>query len=105
MPQATSDQIAEFERRKARDLAYTIPTSALFHYKIHLDEMEGLAHRIGQALTQMRKDMTDQPGTIHWGHVGDASDMRQKLQDFVDQAFQEGEYAEQAEGETRDGTR
>lgn len=92
---------AEWERRKARDLAYTSENSALAQYKRHLDEMEGLAHRIEKALTQMRKDMVDQPGSIHWGHVGDAADMHQKLQDFVDQAYQEGEYAQEAEGETR----
>jgi demethoxyubiquinone hydroxylase (CLK1/Coq7/Cat5 family) len=94
-------QRANYEaQKKAQD-----PTSALNHYQNHLAEMEGLAYRIDKALTQMRKDMNHDPNAIHWGHVGSASDMRQKLQDFVDQAFQEGEYAEQAEGETRDGTR
>lgn len=34
------------------------------------------------------------PDDIHWGHVGDLTDMATKLSEITDRAFGEGEYAE-----------
>ncbi|MBF0182679.1 MAG: hypothetical protein HQM03_21915 [Magnetococcales bacterium] len=53
--------------------------------------------RIDEMLTRLQALSNDHfytdPDTLNWGHVGDLGHIEAQLQQIVDFAFQEGEYA------------
>ena len=56
--------------------------------KVEIDAM--LARLQGLSEEHFNAD----PEEIHWGNVGDLTDMATKLSEITDRAFGEGEYAE-----------
>jgi hypothetical protein len=61
---------------------------AFISHKLAIDDLL-------QRLQELSEDhFEEHPDEINWGHVGDVARIREKLQDVVDAAFQEGEYAQ-----------
>jgi len=54
-------------------------------------EIDDMLTRL-QALSE--EHFNADPEEIHWGNVGDLTDMATKLREITDRAFGEGEYAE-----------
>jgi hypothetical protein len=68
--------------------------TALDAYMEHHQAALALVERIHEALAN--HDISPDPESVNWGHVGDIASTRRELQDLADRLFNEGEYAEVA---------
>jgi hypothetical protein len=68
--------------------------TALQAYMAAYAEALALVERIHEAIAN--HDISPDPDSIHWGHVGDIVEARRQLQAISDSLFAEGEYAPEA---------
>ncbi|MDE3017082.1 MAG: hypothetical protein KGI29_09235 [Pseudomonadota bacterium] len=61
--------------------------------KEYLESMRAIEAMMKRLRNDSAKMFTDNPKTVHWGHVGDMRRIEIKVKELSDLVFQEGEYA------------
>lgn len=59
-------------------------------YKQSMQSIDSMMKRLRRDSAKM---FTDNPNTVHWGHVGDMKRIEIKVKELCDLVFKEGEYA------------
>jgi hypothetical protein len=72
---------------ETRDMR-TVLDAYMAHHAAALELVERIADAIAS------HDVSPDPESVNWGHVGDIAQTRRELQAISDRLFSEGEYAE-----------